>query len=264
MFGKGSRYQNLGESSPVNAEGERLRGKQLRYTPAAAGSYQHAVSEGDRLDLLAYKYYGDSTRWWQISDANPEYLFPTDLLACAPVVGKRLFLVHATFQQRLTLLREDLLASGKLISVENLPDDAGGGDFLRSTIVVEYKPSNSTHAFVLRKLESEKIGFHLLDSRKWSEGGGQDSNVFEAFSFDDVSAVTKWHEVIAGLEDIDGVLSVRSRVLGVTLDVFYLETKVGDPEIVAVIEGKGFRLAEANARSSRIGARIVVPPNQIT
>lgn len=27
---------------------------------------------GDRLDLLASKYYGDSTLWWIISAANPE------------------------------------------------------------------------------------------------------------------------------------------------------------------------------------------------
>jgi copper chaperone CopZ len=262
MFGKGSRYQNLDESSPVNAGGERLRGKELRYIPAAAGSYQHAVSEGDRLDLLAYKYYGDSTRWWQISDANPGHLFPTDLLDRAPVVGKRLSLVHATFQQRLALLLEDLRASGELISVENLPDDATGGDFLRSTIAVEYEPSDDTHAFVLGKLESQKIGFHLLDSRRWG-GGDQGSRVVEAFSFDDVNAVADWHEMITALEDVDGVLNVRSRLMGVTLDVFYLETKVGDAEIVAVIEAKGFRLAGADALSSRIGARVVVPPNQI-
>lgn len=27
---------------------------------------------GDRLDLLAWKYYTDSTLWWLISAANPE------------------------------------------------------------------------------------------------------------------------------------------------------------------------------------------------
>lgn len=26
--------------------------------------------QGDRLDLLAYKYYGDSTKWWIIAHAN--------------------------------------------------------------------------------------------------------------------------------------------------------------------------------------------------
>lgn len=26
---------------------------------------------GDRLDLLAYNYYGDATMWWMIADANP-------------------------------------------------------------------------------------------------------------------------------------------------------------------------------------------------
>lgn len=26
--------------------------------------------QGDRLDLLAYKYYGDATQWWIIAHAN--------------------------------------------------------------------------------------------------------------------------------------------------------------------------------------------------
>lgn len=29
------------------------------------------VNSGDRLDLLASKYYGDVTFWWVIADANP-------------------------------------------------------------------------------------------------------------------------------------------------------------------------------------------------
>ncbi len=31
----------------------------------------YIISEqGDRLDLLAYKYYGDQTKWWIIATAN--------------------------------------------------------------------------------------------------------------------------------------------------------------------------------------------------
>jgi phage tail protein X len=31
----------------------------------------YIISEaGDRLDLLAYKYYGDQTLWWVIATAN--------------------------------------------------------------------------------------------------------------------------------------------------------------------------------------------------
>jgi copper chaperone CopZ len=263
MFAKGSRYQNVDESSPANAEGERLRGKELRYIPDAVGSFQHTVREGDRLDLLAYKYYGDATRWWLISDANPDHPFPTDLLNRTPVVGTRLSLAHSTFRQRLALLRRDLLASGKL-SLKDLPEDESMDDFLQSIIAVEYQPSSDVHAFVLRELASEKINFHLLGSRAWRSSVETDANIVEAFTFDDPNAIAKWHELIAELENLYGVLGVRARVMEATLDVFYVETEVGNQEIVATIESKGFMLMATTALSSRIGARIVVPPNQIT
>ena len=35
-------------------------------------NYQVVV--GDRLDKLAYQFYLDPTKWWQIADANPEIL----------------------------------------------------------------------------------------------------------------------------------------------------------------------------------------------
>jgi nucleoid-associated protein YgaU len=34
---------------------------------------------GDRLDVLAYKYYGDAQKWWVILDANPRYMTPWDI-----------------------------------------------------------------------------------------------------------------------------------------------------------------------------------------
>ncbi len=37
----------------------------------ASDSDMYIISEqGDRLDLLAYKYYGDQTKWWIIATAN--------------------------------------------------------------------------------------------------------------------------------------------------------------------------------------------------
>ena len=39
------------------------------------------VSKKDRLDLLAYQYYGDSTLWWIIAQAN-------QLLIPSLVIGK--------------------------------------------------------------------------------------------------------------------------------------------------------------------------------
>lgn len=33
---------------------------------------EHLVVDGDRLDVLAYKAYGDDGLWWLIAEANPE------------------------------------------------------------------------------------------------------------------------------------------------------------------------------------------------
>jgi len=39
----------------------------------------HQVIQGDRLDLLAFRYYGDPTKWWIIADANRSLFPATDL-----------------------------------------------------------------------------------------------------------------------------------------------------------------------------------------
>ncbi|HRT96273.1 MAG TPA: hypothetical protein P5532_17760 [Planctomycetota bacterium] len=38
----------------------------------------HTVVEGDRLDLLAYRYLGDARLWWVIADYN-DIFWPLDL-----------------------------------------------------------------------------------------------------------------------------------------------------------------------------------------
>lgn len=35
--------------------------------------------EGDRLDTLSYRFYGSALDWWQILDANPEILNPSQI-----------------------------------------------------------------------------------------------------------------------------------------------------------------------------------------
>ena len=32
--------------------------------------------EGDRLDIIANKFLGNSNRWWEIMDLNPEHVDP--------------------------------------------------------------------------------------------------------------------------------------------------------------------------------------------
>ena len=45
------------------------------YTFSAIGEisyFQHVYVEGERLDQLAHRYYGNSAAWWMIPEYNPE------------------------------------------------------------------------------------------------------------------------------------------------------------------------------------------------
>ena len=35
--------------------------------------------EGDRLDLIANEFFGDSNSWWKIMDFNPEIIDPLEI-----------------------------------------------------------------------------------------------------------------------------------------------------------------------------------------
>jgi hypothetical protein len=41
--------------------------------------YYHEWSETDRLDILARKYLGSPSLWWQIMDLNPEIIDPFNI-----------------------------------------------------------------------------------------------------------------------------------------------------------------------------------------
>lgn len=48
-----------------------IQGEQRNYT----FNYQfYQVIDGDRIDNLAFRFYGDPLRWWVIADANPQRL----------------------------------------------------------------------------------------------------------------------------------------------------------------------------------------------
>ena len=39
----------------------------------------HLVITGERIDTLAYQYYGDAHMWWRIADANPGIMWFDDV-----------------------------------------------------------------------------------------------------------------------------------------------------------------------------------------
>lgn len=84
-----SRYRTSAVPPAPDARGRVSAATDLRALPATPGRFRHVVSEGERLDQLAYKYYEEPLLWWHICDANPEFLSPLALLGQEPVVTTR-------------------------------------------------------------------------------------------------------------------------------------------------------------------------------
>jgi phage tail protein X len=65
------RYNDIPEKK--NESGKRVRRSVLMPTiiPSATDIYI-ITTPGDRLDLIAYKYYGNVSYWWIIAQANVE------------------------------------------------------------------------------------------------------------------------------------------------------------------------------------------------
>jgi nucleoid-associated protein YgaU len=81
-FDAASRYSGLPLSTlqtPAGPVAYVTRRFLPRFTPAGAVQY-HTVVQGERLDTIAARYFGDPTQFWRICDAN-DALLPEDLTA---------------------------------------------------------------------------------------------------------------------------------------------------------------------------------------
>jgi hypothetical protein len=86
MFSHGSRYQHIPTGIHVDRDGRERPYVLLRAFPRAAPTQrQHEFAEHERLDLLAFTFFGDPEQFWRICDAN-RTLQPESL----EVVGRRL------------------------------------------------------------------------------------------------------------------------------------------------------------------------------
>jgi len=72
-FSASSRYKDVDTSTIEEKNGELVAYLKRRMIPAPEKFYllqKHHTTEGERPDLLAFKYYSDAERFWQIADAN--------------------------------------------------------------------------------------------------------------------------------------------------------------------------------------------------
>lgn len=85
MFSTGSRYRKVPDVTLPDAAGRVLPAKGARPLPEVTGTFTHTVNSGDRLDQLAFTYYGRPLDYWHICDANPDFLSPMALVGTEPV-----------------------------------------------------------------------------------------------------------------------------------------------------------------------------------
>ena len=82
MIFKDSRYATVGQYTITDAAGRTHRALKMRIVPPTPAVFEHVVTDTDRLDLLAFKYYGKADRFWRVCDANL-VMHPDDLLQAA-------------------------------------------------------------------------------------------------------------------------------------------------------------------------------------
>jgi hypothetical protein len=92
MFSKNSRYWKLPDVITTDKYGGTHESRSLRLPIKVSGAFSHTVTEVDRIDHLAQKYYKQPRKWWRICDANPEFMAPQALLGKGPIKTVRFFL----------------------------------------------------------------------------------------------------------------------------------------------------------------------------
>ena len=70
MFYKGSRYENVKNSTYEDESGEEYTHKKIRFIKETPPEFEYKVKQNERLDLITYNFYKDPTKFWLICDAN--------------------------------------------------------------------------------------------------------------------------------------------------------------------------------------------------
>ena len=79
MILKGSRYEKVGVYQAIDSSGAAFTALNIRFVPSTPAGFRHTLSDGERLDTLAYTYYRNPEKFWRIADANTA-MDPQDLI----------------------------------------------------------------------------------------------------------------------------------------------------------------------------------------
>lgn len=79
-FFKGSDYENTPLFEPLETGEVVFRGLRARRIRAPEAVLEHTVALKERLDTVAHEYFAQPRAWRWLVEANPDVLFPEDLL----------------------------------------------------------------------------------------------------------------------------------------------------------------------------------------
>ena len=79
-FFKGSTYEFTPVFEPNDAGEEVFRGLRARRLRKPEAVLEHTVALKNRLDGIAHEYFAQSRDWRWLAEANPDALFPEDLI----------------------------------------------------------------------------------------------------------------------------------------------------------------------------------------
>lgn len=82
MIDPNGRYKSVGTLTYQRPDGEAVQYLARRFLPKTTGPLiaRVTVTQGVRLDLIAYRWLGDATRSWMVADSN-DAMNPFDLTA---------------------------------------------------------------------------------------------------------------------------------------------------------------------------------------
>jgi hypothetical protein len=149
MFSKGSRYKNLGEIILTDRKDRISRSKVLRWISDISGEFQHTINMTDRMDLLAHKYYENSKKWWRISDANPEFFIPTELINQYPFVREIFIVEPVGIETKWPTLIKDLQGKIGIREVKN--------DTFESTLDITYNQLETTQQEIINTITNNEF-----------------------------------------------------------------------------------------------------------
>lgn len=80
MISSTSRYTSAIIDTAVGPDGNTRQEMRAAFPKSRRISYtNYRVTDADRIDSIAYEFYGNAQLWWLIAEANPEILDWMDL-----------------------------------------------------------------------------------------------------------------------------------------------------------------------------------------